>query len=115
MSFAAKHNRGGKFTFKAPEGFEYLKLEQLDKKKVYPVKALFIGTKGKYGESSVIVTEECFVNLPKNMNGEVRRIINDDDDVADINAGKVGFVVREYTLEEYPGKTFYNVEFVDIN
>lgn len=114
MSFASKHNRGGKFTFKAPEGFNYLKLEQLDKKKVYPVKALFIGTKGKYGESSVIVTDESYVNLPKNMNEEIKAIINDEDDVADINAGKVGFVVREYTLEEYPGKTFYNVEFVDI-
>lgn len=112
MSFAKRHNKKKIFTVELEEGrkYTYLKLEDI-KGVVYPVKALFINTKGNYGDEPVAFTGNEFINLPKWSLDEINAIRESDEDVADINAGKVGIKARPYTKD---GKEYTGFEWVDI-
>ena len=116
MSFASRHNHGAIFDVNT-EGFEFLTLQQLqdanDLNKVFVLRGLYINRKSKFGESPVAILDSCFVNLPKHLVDEVKAIIGSAEDVADINAGKVGFTVREYDDKQFK-KHCYTVEWQDI-
>ena len=116
-SFADKYNPQRIFWVNTA-GFEYYKLEELYKAnggdEVYPVKALFVNTKGRFGDSAVIVTDRCFVNLPVHMLGTVNDILTDEEAIQEIKAGNVGFMVYEYFMKKYNRKC-YSVRFVDIS
>lgn len=111
MSFAARHAKGSKFNVNT-EGYSYAKLSELELGKTYIIQALYINTKGKYDPYPVApITDGLLVNLPAYLTDEVKEMINDPDDVADINAGKAGFVVEEY---EQNGKMLRGINWVDI-
>ena len=111
MSFANKHSKGSKFNVNT-EGYAYARLTELEEGKVYTVQSLFINTKGNYDPNPVAAVKDgLLVNLPAYLTEEVKGIIADDDDVADINAGKVGFMLDKYEKE---GKTYTGIKWVDI-
>ena len=104
-------NKAPLFEFTAPPHFEYKTLAQLaDEGKLnHHLKALFINTKSRYGDSPVAVTNECYVNLPNHLLDTANSLMADDEVVEAINQGTLGFVIREYTNQW--GKN-YTVEFV---
>lgn len=118
MAFSAnKFNKGSKFTFKTPEGFQYNTLDvlysQFGNEVVFPLKALYLNDKGKFGTHPVAVTDKELVDLPKHMTETVREMIADDEAVDAINNGKVGFTIYQYIDSKYK-RTCYSVTWVDV-
>lgn len=103
------------FDFEAPEHFEYRTLADLagQGKTEHQLKALFINTKSRFGDSPVAVTNESYVNLPNHLLDTVRNLMADDEIVYAINQGAIGFKIREYTSKQW-GRN-YTVEFIQIN
>ena len=98
MSFASKHNKEKLFNVDTT-GMEYMSMMEAfykyGKDAVYVVGALYINTKGKYDDAPVVAVgadngDWFMLNLPSHMTDECREILNDADDIAGINAGKVG-------------------------
>lgn len=106
MSFAAKHNKGAKFSIDTT-GFHYKKIGDVvndnGMENTYTVAALFINTKGRYDDHPVAVLPqiEALVDLPSHMTEEVRQILADPDDCSAIEAGKVGIKFEKYTSKTY--------------
>lgn len=99
--FTEKHGSDGKlFTFDIPENFEYTDLRGLVNKNgleaVYQVNALYINTKGKYGDAPVIATNNELVNAPQHLTAVVKDVLKDGESLSLINNGKVGFNIYEY-------------------
>ena len=106
MSFADKHNKGSKFTFDT-SNLPYMKRRLAFEKygeDAVKVTAIYINTKSKFGYAPVVATEKELINLPTYMLDECKEIISDQDDVAEINAGKVGIVFEEFEDKTYHKK-----------
>lgn len=101
MSFVKKHGNVKLFTFNVPDNFVYKKPADLAAEygidTVHKVNALYINNGGRYGESLVIATDNEMVNAPQHLVSVARDVFNDDESVALINNGKVGFELYEYT------------------
>lgn len=124
MSFASKHNKGAVDWGIDTKNFEYFKLEDLynmDQGIDDPIelKGLFItsGEKSEYGKSIVAILDDKLVNLPQHMLDDVQDILQSDDDVADIKAGKVGFYIHTYQSDKKKGKdkTCYSITWTDLD
>lgn len=116
MKFTEKHSSNGKlFTFEIPENFEYTDLKGLAEKNgletVYQVNALYINTKGKYGDSPVIATNCELVNAPSHLTSVVKDVLKDGESLSLINNGKVGFNI--YTYENQHG-VCYGLNWLDL-
>lgn len=115
-SFASRFNKGRKFDIDT-NGFQYASLADLFNANgadyVYPVRAIYINTKGKYNDAPVIATDDCFVNCPSHMCETAREILTDDEAIADINGGKVGFQIYTYTQTKY-NRDCFGINFVDV-
>lgn len=120
MSFASKHKKGGIQWGIDTKDFEYFKLEDLYKKDAegtaYNLLGVFINRNKtekelkEYGASVVAILADKLVNLPSHMEDEVKEIMNDEEDVADIKAGNVWFRIRSY---ESHGKTCYSPDWLE--
>lgn len=78
---------------------EFKKLEELynmNPKKKWEIVAIFINTKGKYGDQGVFVTDDYNVNLPKHLLEMCEELRQDDEVVDLINQRKIGFDIYEY-------------------
>lgn len=117
MSFASKFNKDvKKFEFDT-EGLDYVSLNDLFENngadEVYTLRGFYINKKSKFGDAPVGMTDGCLVNLPSHMLDVVEKIMADDEAVADINAGKVGFTIYSY-MDEKHNKICYSIKFVDL-
>lgn len=77
----------------------FKKLEDLynmNPKKKWEIVAIFINTKGKYGNQPVFVTDDYNVNLPKHLLEMCEELRQDDEVVDLINQRKIGFDIYEY-------------------
>lgn len=114
--FANKFNKARKFDVDTSH-FHYESLADLftnnGKDKVYPLTAIYINTKSKYGNAPVFATDSYFVNAPSHMLDTAREILADDEAIAAINNGEVGFTIYPYTAEKFNRECF-GVNFVDI-
>lgn len=94
MGLFSSLNKGRRFTFEMPENTkpEYLKMS--DAVDVYTVRSIYMNRKSKYGDHYVVLAEKDGViygiNLPKFNNETVVGILNNEEMVAAINAGKCG-------------------------
>lgn len=117
MSIADKYNKTKVFNFTIPSEYQYHSLSDLfeknGKNKTYPVKALYINKKSRYGDAPIVATDECLVNLPSHLLDTVKEMINDDELVDAVNAGKFGFTI--YTYENKQRKELcFSVNWVDM-
>ena len=120
MSFASKHKKGGIQWGIDTKDFEYFKLQDLYEKDgentAYNLLGVFINKNKtekelkEYGASVVGILADKLINLPSHMEDEVKEIMNDEEDVADIKAGKVWFRIRSY---ESHGKTCYSPDWLE--
>lgn len=112
-----RFNSNRRFTFEATDDMPYMSLQDLFLKNgpdtVYPLRALYINSKSKYGAAPVAITDEAFVNLPKHLLSAVETMINDRDVVQYINDGNAGFIITQYVPRNYPDKVAYSVEWID--
>lgn len=98
MGLFSNLNKGKRFEFELPEALpkeNYIKLSEIPDGEVLVVRSIYMNRKSKYGDHYVVLavggTGEIFgVNLPKFNNETVVGILNNDDMVAAINAGKCG-------------------------
>ena len=124
MGFADRFNKGGnKFSYQTDSTFEFFKLgdllEENGNDEVYTLRGLWINTGGFYGDSPVAVIDDRYINLPGHMIDTVKEMIADDEAVASINDGKLGFKVYSYvkTLKvnkKEVDKICYSINFVDL-
>lgn len=114
------YNKGSKFTYKIPEDFNYVSLKELYERipkdmrasAVFPVNALYINTKGMFGEHAVLCSGVYGVDLPKHLTAVVKQILEDDESIEEINSGMVYFNIREYIPKNYENTKAYSIEFV---
>lgn len=114
--FADKYNKSfAKFNFEPAEDFKFKSLKDLYNgakgKNTYIVLGLYINRKSKYGDAPVIVSEDCYINLPKHLLDTVKSMLEDPELVQAVNERKFGIEVYEY---ETNGKTCYSVNWVDM-
>ena len=117
MSFANRFNKGKKFDFNT-ENLEFTTLADLYKangeKKEYTLKAIFINTKSKFGDTPVFATPDFLVNAPMHMLDTVKEILSDGEAIDSINNNKVGFTIYPYKSERFNVDAF-GIKFIDLN
>lgn len=110
-------NNNRRFTFEATDDMPFMSLAELYLKHgesmIYPVRALYINNKSKFGPAPVVITDFAFVNLPKHMLDTVEAMIKDRAVVQYINEGNAGFQIHQYTPRNYPDRIAYSVEWID--
>lgn len=98
MGLFSNLNKGKRFDFELPEALpkeNYIKLSEIPDGKVLEVRSIYMNRKSKYGDHYVVLAKDIDgvvygINLPKFNNETVVGILNNDDMVAAINAGKCG-------------------------
>ena len=121
MSFANRHTKASSnvFTYQQAEDASYCKVKELyehgyteEKGRHITVRGCFINRGGRYGDSPALICEGFNVNLPSHMLKEIDEIMQNDQDIADINAGKVGAYAYEYTNSR--GGKSYSIRWTDL-
>ena len=97
------------------EGFEFVKLKDFAQtvkpKDVTQLWGWIISNKGKYGASVAVVTEDCFISLPKRYVDVIQGFTGEEREA--FIAGKCGITnIREQSTEN--GNT-YVFDWVDID
>lgn len=95
--------------------FKWVKLETLyntDPDKTYQLLGLFV--KGsKYGKEPDAIIDGFKVNLPRHLLDTVNDMLDDDQVIEAIKAGKVGFKIYSYHSNSYD-KDAYSVTWLDL-
>ena len=120
MSFASKHKKGGIDWGVDTRDFEYFSLQQLyemnGEEEQYNLRGVFINSNKtekelkEYGPSVVGILPDRLINLPSHMLEEVKEIMSDEEDIADLKNGNVFFTIRTY---ESHGKTCYSPNWLE--
>lgn len=102
MGLFSALNKGKRFDFELEKPLpkdHYMSLAELAYGKVFKVRSIYMNRKSKFGDHYVVLAEEPAegkdgaiygINLPKFNNETVIGILNNDEMVAAINAGKCG-------------------------
>ncbi len=116
-SFAKRHSTTtARFTLRTSNP-SYISLADLfntyGEEKVYPFYAVYINRKGNYGPSAVLaLNEKQLVNLPQHKLEDCEGFLQSEEDIADINAGRCGFRIYQYTAKN--GHTGFSVSWEDV-
>lgn len=117
MSFSKKYSKAKKFDI-VTNGFEYLSLHDLftqnGEAAIYPLRGIYINTKGKYDDSPVFATDSYFVNIPSHMTETAKEILADEEAIKDINGGKVAFKIYTYVSQRF-NKECFGIDFLDVD
>ena len=110
---------GKNFVFDIDFEKDYVSLKDLyekDSKALYPIKGLYISTKGLYDDSPVFETDEYLVNIPSHMTETCEDILRDEEAIEDIKTGKVGFTIRQYEKNvKGKNRVCYTINFKDLD
>lgn len=89
---------------------EFAKLQELTEGTRYTIQALFINTKGKFGDQGVIYTQDKIINLPKHLLELVKELRADNEVTQAINERQLAFETYTYSTDE--GRTGYSINIV---
>lgn len=92
---------------------EFKKLQELNVSVQYPIEALFINIKGKFGNQGVIYTSDYIVNLPNHLTSLIEDMRSDSEVTEAINERKLAFEVYQYESEQ--GRKGYSINVVENN
>ena len=88
-----KYSNGGeKFEYDNEKEREYIKLG---------IEALFINTKGKFGDQGVIISGDYIVNLPNHLTEMIEEMRQDSEMVDAINQRLFDFEIYEFESKKY--------------
>ena len=73
---------------------------------------MFVSSDHGYGEGAVLICVDCYVNIPERYVDIIKAMINDQEVVDLIKAGKTAFKYTCFTSKKYH-RTGYEIEFVD--
>lgn len=119
MGLMDRYNKGGVRFDIDINGFTFMDLESLFKKfgkdTVYRVDGIYINKKSSFGDHPVAILgkEEILADLPGHVTEDVKGILQDEEVIAAIKAGKVGFSIQEYEQKKFK-KTCYGIHWEDI-
>lgn len=102
-------NKGNKYTIDT-KGFEYKDLESIED---MSVRGFFINSKSKYGEQAVMITDNCYVNLPRHLINDIKCIIQNDELTKEINKGSIG--AKRYSYIGNDGHEYYSIRWYYVN
>lgn len=94
-------NGDAKFEYDNEKERDYIKLGELDMSKTYPIEALFINTKGKFGDQGVIISGNYIVNLPNHLTEMIEEMRQDSEMVDAINQRLFDFEIYEFESNKY--------------
>lgn len=122
MGVVSKYNKVNPFSYINTDGFNYVELQDIKDTvgdKPYKIEGLYINPKGKFGDEPVAIGDHILINLPRYLVEDVRDMLQDDEVINAIKAGKVGITVGEYTNDYSKSKdgsvrTFFNVQWIDL-
>ena len=114
MGIAEKYNNGGISWGVDTKDWCYKHLSNAGEGAKLEVKGFYINRRGQYDPAPVLISSDCFYNLPSYMTETVERMLKDDDLVAAVKAGKVYAEVRSFEDPKYH-KTSWMVEWRDID
>ena len=122
MGLMSKFNNSGAFVDVNTQDFKYVSLKDVytsEGDKPYPIKGLFINTKGKFGKEAVAIGDKILINLPSYCVEDVEAMLKDDVVIDAIKQGRVGIKSVPYTnnfSKQADGtiKTFYKVVWIDL-
>lgn len=107
-----KYSNGGiRFDYDNEKEREYIKLSELDSSKTYPIEALFINTKGKFGDQGVIISGDYIVNLPQHLTEMIEDMRQDAEMVEAINQRLFDFEIYEFESKKY-NRTSHSINLV---
>lgn len=107
-----KYSNGGiRFDYDNEKEREYIKLSELDSSKTYPIEALFINTKGKFGDQGVIISGDYIVNLPNHLTEMIEEMRQDSEMVDAINQRLFDFEIYEFESKKY-NRTSHSINLV---
>ena len=125
MGIASKYNKqGNKFDYVIPEDSNHVFVKASELFETIPdnndgivVRAMYINNKGKYGAHGVLVCSEpaILIDCPNHMTDTIRDIMNDDEAVKQINAGKLAVKAYKYDTKNAASGFAYGLEFIDID
>ena len=75
---------------------EFKKLAELKEKTKYTILAVFINTKGKFGDQGLFVTDDFQVNLPPHLLDLAHDLRQDQEIIDAINNRELAFEIYEY-------------------
>lgn len=98
-----KYSNGGspQYDYDNEKERNFIKLAELPQDKKYTIEALFINTKGKFGNQGVIVIENYFVNLPNHLTEMIEEMRSDSEVTEAINNRELAFEIYEFTSKKY--------------
>lgn len=107
-----KYSNGtSKFEYNNEKEREYIKLGELDSSKTYPIEALFINTKGKFGNQGVIISGDYIVNCPQHLTEMIEDMRQDAEMVEAINQRLFDFEIYEFESKKY-NRTSHSINLV---
>lgn len=92
------------------DGWNYIKLKELEENKDYPLKGMFISGDNGYGEGAVLISDGMLVNIPQKYVQTLKDIMSDQESIDEINAGGSSFRYHTYISKKY-GRPAYEVVF----
>lgn len=111
QNIISKYSKGNFPTYDFPERKrDFVKLQDLTENTKYTIQALFINTKGKFGDQGVIYTEDKIINLPKHLLELIKDLRSDDEVTSAINSRQLAFEVYSYNTDE--GRKGYSINIV---
>lgn len=75
---------------------DFMKLADLKENTKYTILAVFINTKGKFGDQGLFVTDDFQVNLPPHLLDLAKDLRQDDEIIDAINNRQLAFEIYEY-------------------
>lgn len=116
MGLMDKYNKGGVVFDIDIKNFKFKTLEELYKAgdTVKWIDGLYINKKSSYGDHpvAIIIKDEMLVDLPAHLTEDVKAILQDNEVIEGIKAGKVGIQIEEYEQKKYK-KTCYGIKWVE--
>lgn len=107
-----KYNKGEKLFKIETKDFPFKKLKDFKDGSVHDVHAIYV-YETKYGTRASVAFDDCLVNLPMHMVDTARAMLNDEEVINDINAGKVAIKVRTFDDTKYNRGTCYTCDWID--
>ena len=124
MGIANKYNKSGnKFSYQIPEGSEPVFVKASELCETIPqnesgvvIRSMYINNKGKYGAHGVLVASDpaILIDCPNHMTDTIKDMLNDDEVVEAVNAGKLGVKAYKYETKNAASGFAYGLEFVDL-
>lgn len=124
MGIASKYNKQeNRFDYQIPEdsGHVFVKASELfempNNNDGVVIRSIYINKKGKYGAHGVLVCSEpeILIDCPNHMTDTICDIMQDDEAVDQINAGKLAVKAYKYDTKNAKEGFAFGLEFIDLD